>query len=161
MCNCINCSGKCPCSIQKLAHKYMEKAAAAASPFRRMTELAAKWADKNPNLRDRLMRALAMTGGVKKVAPNQYTVEGERGDYTVTIHGNTSTCTCKDFLQRKIHCKHRLAVALVVTARSPGDEDLLGLETLSTFLARRSQPTSQKSFPPLSRGGYHAGIQIG
>lgn len=148
MCNCINCSGKCPCSIQKLAHKYMEKAAAAA-PFRRMTELAAKWADKNPNLRDRLMRALAMTGGVKKVAPNQYTVEGERGDYTVTIHGNTSTCTCKDFLQRKIHCKHRLAVALVVTARSPGDEELLGLETSQPFLQKNhNQPVKSHSILP-------------
>jgi hypothetical protein len=124
----------------------MEKAAAAA-PFRRMTELAAKWADKNPNLRDRLMRALAMTGGVKKVAPNQYTVEGERGDYTVTIHGNTSTCTCKDFLQRKIHCKHRLAVALVVTARSPGDEEeLLGLETSQPFLQKNhNQPVKSHS----------------
>lgn len=89
------------------------------SLYSRMRQLANKWAEMHPELEDRLQRALALTGGVRKIASSNgfeaYVVEGVGDDYIVKVdlRNHTSRCECQDFQTRRIHCKHRLATALV------------------------------------------------
>lgn len=115
MCDNCNCE-TCPCKtarVKNLTARYLK---ANTSTFGKMRAIADRWAAKHPELRSRLERALALTGEVTRKGPTLFSVAGERDIYNVKITGNTSTCTCPDFVNRSIHCKHRLAVALVVTA---------------------------------------------
>lgn len=82
-----------------------------------VTDLAAKWVSKHPELEGRIERAIAL---VAMVTPSQdptvFLVEGSEGHrYTVKVNGRSSTCTCLDSTTGH-HCKHRLATALFVTA---------------------------------------------
>lgn len=87
-----------------------------AASFTVLRGLADQWLKNHPELdTKRMQKALALTGGVSEIRPNQYKVEGEGGSYTVTVNPGQkkSFCTCEDS-RRGNHCKHRLAVALVV-----------------------------------------------
>jgi hypothetical protein len=90
------------------------------SPTTRPTQaeaVAARWAEKHPDLRSRIERALALVPRVQYLGEDTYEVPGSRGQtYYVGIdpRRHTSTCTCED-TARGNHCKHRLAVALVWT----------------------------------------------
>jgi len=89
-----------------------------ASPFSVMKGLADKWLKNHPNLdAKRMNKALALTGGVSEAKPNIYEVEGEGDTYVVTVNPGQkkSSCSCEDS-RRGNHCKHRLAVALVMMA---------------------------------------------
>ncbi len=90
------------------------------SPATRIRELANIWAERHPELRERLERAIALTGGVERRARGVYGVEGQNATYVVRIRGRKSTCTCPDsHAERASHCKHRLAVALAVKSEAP------------------------------------------
>lgn len=89
-----------------------------AASYTVMRNLADQWLKKHPELDERRMnKALALTGGVSEVKTNEYKVEGEGGDYVVTVNPaqKKSFCSCEDS-RRGNHCKHRLAVALIVMA---------------------------------------------
>lgn len=89
-----------------------------AAPYAVMRNLADQWLKNHPELdATRMNKALALTGGVSEIKPNQYKVEGGGGDYVVTVNPGQkkSFCTCEDS-RRGNHCKHRLACALVIMA---------------------------------------------
>lgn len=82
------------------------------NPATQIRTLATLWSAKHPELASRIERAIALTGGVKSQGEGVYVVEGESGEYIVTVVGRISFCTCPDSA-RGNHCKHRLAAALV------------------------------------------------
>jgi uncharacterized Zn finger protein len=89
------------------------------SPTRTIFAAAAKWAASHPELEGRLARAVALTGGVRKVSPFTFHVEGTKAVYVVRVNPRekTSSCTCPDSHQGH-HCKHRLAVALCFVSKT-------------------------------------------
>lgn len=79
--------------------------------------LAKVWIEKNPALKARIERAVALVANVRPGdrSPNVFFVEGSHGrTYMVRVNRahKTSACECEDFLGRGIRCKHRLAAAL-------------------------------------------------
>jgi hypothetical protein len=96
-----------------------KKTAASMSVIRGIAE---SWIAKHPELKSRIEKAIPLTVAITKEGPNTYVVENPDSDkktnpeYTVTVKGNTSTCTCEDFLRRGSQCKHRLAVGLMVVS---------------------------------------------
>lgn len=117
-CNCQTCNGLCPCQLNKVASRYF-----AAYNFRDLKALADAWAIKYPQLRERLLKALAFTGEVVQKGPTLYAIESENQTYNIKVDptgGGGSTCTCADFANRQTKCKHILACALVFSA-SRGD----------------------------------------
>jgi SWIM zinc finger len=87
----------------------------------RIFELAKAWKQKHPDLTDRIDRAIALTGGVERVGEGVFEVEGRTATYIVRVRGADSSCTCPDdhrYRRQASHCKHRLAVALVVRAET-------------------------------------------
>lgn len=80
-----------------------------------------RWAQKHPELTDRLHRAAALVANVTPGRlPHVFFVEGSGGaSYIVRVNraDKSSTCTCPDSTQRGAHCKHRLAVALYEAAK--------------------------------------------
>lgn len=49
---------------------------------------------------------------VKRVKGISGIVVGTRGKYTVYIEGRQVYCSCRDFYERRVHCKHIAALAL-------------------------------------------------
>jgi hypothetical protein len=91
---------------------------AADASFSTMKQLANSWAQKHPELKDRIERALALTGGITRGRmPYIFFVEGQGDRYMVRVNEQmgTSTCSCPDSMKGN-HCKHRLATALLVAA---------------------------------------------
>lgn len=82
------------------------------SPAEYMAVLVEKWSARRPELRSRLERAVALTGGVRSQGEGTFVVEGVTQEYIVGVEDGRSSCTCQDTL-RGNHCKHRLACALV------------------------------------------------
>lgn len=80
------------------------------------------WAEKHPELKGRLERAVFMLDRIEKTAcPDIYTVRSEANfkvKYVVRVYRKTrvSTCSCADSGKGN-HCKHRLAVALYEKTR--------------------------------------------
>lgn len=89
-----------------------------------LSDLITCWTARHPRLGSRLesARALAETAGsIWEESPDVFHVASSRGGWqTVVIsyapHGLTSSCTCKDYEIRRVRCRHRLAVALRLTA---------------------------------------------
>lgn len=84
--------------------------------------LARTWADKNPDLSDRIWRAVALVSNVTPgdLSPNVFFVEGSEGHkYMVRVNRaqKTSSCTCPDHTGRGLRCKHILASALFEKGR--------------------------------------------
>ncbi len=77
--------------------------------------LAGTWAEKNPDLKARIERAVALVANVTPGrSPNVYFVEGVENSYMVRIDRKaaTSSCNCADCSIRGMKCKHIIAVAL-------------------------------------------------
>lgn len=87
-----------------------------------MRQYVSAWSVRHPELQVRLEKALALTGGVRLIAPSIYRVQGQGDDYLVRVdhQRGSSTCTCMDS-RKGHHCKHRLATALVVVLEREGD----------------------------------------
>ncbi len=79
--------------------------------------LARLWSEKNPDLKARIYRAVALVANVQPgdKSPNVFFVEGSSGRrYMVRVNRaqKTSSCTCEDHTCRGIRCKHILSAAL-------------------------------------------------
>jgi hypothetical protein len=83
-----------------------------------VAELAARWAALNPELADRLSRAVVLIEP-STMARDVYYVRGAETPHTVVVDrtAKASTCTCADHKYRGVRCKHRLAVALSEVAK--------------------------------------------
>lgn len=84
-----------------------------------LEELAARWISKGLVDPKRAMKALhlAKRGAVVTNADGSYSVKGSEPTPYRVVKGS---CTCPDSAARGEHCKHRLAVSLVVkTAPAP------------------------------------------
>ena len=118
-------------AISIRAHVWKKEAAS----MKVIREIADSWTTKHPELKSRIQKAIPLTLAITKEGPNTYIVENPDSDqkkpdpdpkntkntkthpeYIVTVKGNTSTCTCEDYIQRKSQCKHRLAVGLLVVS---------------------------------------------
>ena len=90
--------------------------------FNDIQGVANHWASLHPDLASRMDRALALVGNVRRAASDVYEVEGSDGHmYMVRVNrpSRTSMCTCPDYQEREIRCKHILAAALYEVCESP------------------------------------------
>ena len=88
-----------------------------------LNNIGSSWAKKNPDLRDRILRALLIVRGngvMPGFVEHTFFVKGSNpGDiYRVTLpsrKNEKATCNCPDRAAgRASHCKHILAVALLL-----------------------------------------------
>lgn len=84
--------------------------------------LAKSWSVKNPDLKARIFRAVALVANVQPGdrSPNVFFVEGSSGRrYMVKVNRakKSSSCTCEDHTCRGMKCKHILASALFEKGR--------------------------------------------
>lgn len=97
------------------------------SPAVTQAAVARRWSRLHPQLAPAIARALALVGGVSRVAPDHYEVEGASETYRVRVYPRErrSVCSCPawQYAQgERARCKHTLAVALVLSVETETQE---------------------------------------